>query len=363
VRDVGFHQEVLDFLVRDPRVEVVGAATEPDRLLRLAREGRAEAAVLCPVLAREARHPSAAGRLPAVLLVAEEMTVPVLREAIESGADGVFAWPEERDELAEAIARAGARREAPGPRGRVVAVCGSRGGVGATFVATHLAASLADLGVRTALADLDQEFADLTVALGLAPGSGTRTVADLEPVALEVSPSHLADVLYRHPRGFDVLLGPPEGAPPLHPNLLPSCAELLAASHEVVVLHLPRAVGTLTREAVRRADRLVLVVGLDIPSLNGARRLLRALGTEGDLGACWVVVNRAAPAPIGPDDVGRVLGVRPVAVLRSDRAVARAQERGALLPPGGRGVRRDLRALAAMVAEERRASAGGGSRR
>lgn len=350
VRDVAFHQEVLDFLVRDPRLEVVGAATAADRLLQLAREGQADAVVLCPLLAREVRHPSSLGRLPSVLLVAEEMTVPVLREAIDSGAEGVFAWPEEREELAGALARARTHREPQGRRARVVGVLGARGGVGATFVATHLAASLADLGVRTALVELDPDFSDLTVALGLLPGRGVRTVADLEAVALELHPPHLQEVAYPHPRGFDVLLGPPEGSGPLPPGLLPACVEVLATSHEVVLLHLPRCLGEPVLEAVRAADELLLVVGLDLFSLYGARRAVRALGQEAS-DRCRVVVNRAARAAVAPEDVASVVGMAPVACLRYDRAAVRAQERGALLPARARGVGRDLRALAARLSE------------
>lgn len=355
VRDVAFHQEVLDFLVRDPRIEVVGAATAPDRLLQLARDGQADAVVLCPILARELRHPSSLGRLPSVLLVAEEMTVPVLREAIDTGAEGVFAWPEEREELAGTIARARVHREPAGRGGRVVGVLGVRGGVGATFVATHLAAYLADLGVRTALVELDPDFADLTVALGLLPGRGARTVADLEPVALELSHPHVQEVAYPHPRGFDVLLGPPEASGPLPPGLLPACVEVLAASHEVVLLHLPRSLAEAVREAVRAADQLLLVAGLDLFSLYGARRAVRSLGLWEASDRCRVVLNRAARAAVTPEDVASVVGIAPVACLRFDRAAVRAQERGALLPAGARGVGRDLRALAAAVAEAARA--------
>ncbi|HXF57180.1 MAG TPA: hypothetical protein VNO34_06350 [Actinomycetota bacterium] len=354
VRDVALHQEVLDFLVRDPRIEVVGAATAPDRLLELAREGGPDAVVLCPLLAREVRHPSSLGRLPSVLLVAEEMTVPVLREAIDTGAEGVFAWPEEREELAGAIARARSQREPPGRRGRVVAVLGARGGVGATFVATHLAAYLADLGVRTALVELDPDFSDLTVALGLLPGRGVRTVADLGAVALELSHRHLQEVAYPHPRGFDVLLGPPEGGGPPPPGLLPACVEVLAGSHELVLLHLPRSLAEPVREAVRAADQLLLVTGLDLFSLYGTRRAVRSLDLWEAPDRCRLVVNRAARGALTLEDAASVVGVAPAACLRYDRAAARARERGALLPARARGVGRDLRALAASVAEAAR---------
>ena len=46
-----------------------------------------------------------------------------------------------------------------------------------------------------------------------------------------------------------------------------------------------------------------------------------------------IVVNRAARGDIVPSDVERVFGTRAAAVLRADRAVGPAQDRGALLSP------------------------------
>ena len=155
IRDLAFHQEVLDWLDRDFHVELVGAAADPERLLSLLKPDQADVVVACPEMAKELAHPSARTQRPRTLVVAQEMTVPVLREAIEIGAFGVFAWPEERSELAREIsvarkssALAGARRA------EVVAIFGARGGAGVTFVATQLAAALADREVRCALVDL-----------------------------------------------------------------------------------------------------------------------------------------------------------------------------------------------------------------
>jgi methylmalonyl-CoA mutase cobalamin-binding subunit len=112
IRDVEFHQQVQDFIGRDPRFEIVGAAVDGDRLVSVLSERGPDAAVLCPTLARELRHPALQGAGRPLVVVAEEMTVPVLREAIEAGAAAVFSWPEERDELARsALEDAGSRGE------------------------------------------------------------------------------------------------------------------------------------------------------------------------------------------------------------------------------------------------------------
>src|SRR5439155_17225514 len=167
---------------RDPRVDVVGAAADPHAFIRLNAATAPDVTLVCPVLAREARHPVAAARLGHVLVVAEEMTVPVLRDAIDVGAEGVFGWPEERDELGQVIATFHGQSGGPSQdRGRVIAVFGGRGGTGTTFVASHLAAAFADGGSRCVLIDLDASFADVTVALGIPAEQGVRTICDLLP--------------------------------------------------------------------------------------------------------------------------------------------------------------------------------------
>jgi Flp pilus assembly CpaE family ATPase len=353
IRNLAFHQEVLDHLARDPRLEVVGAATWPGDLLKLMREVAPDVTVACPVMVHEVRHP-AVGAAPNLMVVAEEMTVPVLREAIEAGAHGVFAWPEERDELSEEIARPrAASSEGPASRGRVIAVYGARGGSGTTFVATHLAAAFADRGERCALVDLDVGFADLTIALGI--DQQVRTVADLVPVSGELGPNHVEDALYRHPRGFSVLLSPSEPgdeAPP-PPGLYTASIALLAGAFEVVVVHVPRGLDGLTRAAVTMADEVVLVVAPDVFSLHATRRAALALGLAQQPDRCRVLLNPVVRGEIGRRDVERVLGMAPYSGVRFDSAVARAQARGRLLRPRSHRAGRDLQVLADKLSPRR----------
>jgi len=354
IRDVGFHQEVQDFIGRDPRFEIVGAAVDGDRLVSVLSERGPDAAVLCPTLARELRHPALQGAGRSLVVVAEEMTVPVLREAIEAGAAAVFSWPEERDELARSLSRMRARAASDGAkRGTVIAVHAARGGAGATFVATHLAAATAGRGLRTVLVDLDVALSDVSAALGIPPDEGLRTALDLVPVMDELSPEHLEDALYRHGRGFAALLAPadPEAAPEVRPGLYRGAVALLAADHDVVVLHLPRALDRVARAGVELADRMVVVTTLDMFSLYGAKRTMAVLARDVPRDRWWVVLNKPTRSGITAGDVERVLGVAARARIRFDARVVRAQERGELLPERSGGFGRDLRKLATMLVD------------
>jgi len=363
IHDMGFHQEVLDQLERDSQVDVLAALSGPERLVGAVVESEPDVTVVCPTVARGMRHPTLIGRSGRTVLVAQEMTVPILREAIDAGALAVFAWPEERKELAIFLSGTKASRvEGSSGRGRVIAVFGARGGAGTTFVATHLAAALADCGRRSVLVDLDASFADVTVALGVGANERVRTVADLLPVVDELEPGHLDDALFKHPRGFSVLFAPAEenAGERVPPGLYSASVALLAGGFDEVVLHIPRRIDDLARIGVGMADEVVLVVTLDLFSLYGARRSMTALQMNEPIGRCRVLVNRLGRADVAPGDVRRVLGVPAAVIVRFDPKIPRVQARGALLSPKARRAGRDLRSLARLVVRRQLATVDGG---
>lgn len=348
---MGFHQEVLDYLGRDPWSDVTAAVTEPGPLLALLKQGGVDVLVLCPRLAREARARNAPllGGEGVVLVVAEEMTVPVLREAIEAGASGVFAWPEERDDLASAIQDLGPKGvPPPESRGRVIGVYGARGGAGCTFIATQLASSLARLGVRTVLVDFDLDFSDVAAAFGIQDFTRTRTAADLLPVLGELSSEHIEDALYRHPGGFSVLLAPEDGSDSsgAYPGLYADAVGLLAGRYGAVILHLPRAVSEVARVGVELANDLLIVTTPDLLSVRGARRAIRAMDLDARRERLSVVVNKSDTSEMTRDDVERALGLPPCAAVRFDARVQRAQARGQVLVERSRRAAKDVMVLA-----------------
>ena len=331
-------EEVMHFLDRSGRARVVATAGDDRQLAEAVRQLEPDVVVAQPSVAAGTAWDSGA-----LLVLDTRESVASLRAAIAAGARGYYVWPAEREALADAAADA---RSLPAARERhahVVAVHGPRGGAGATFVATHLAAAFARRGLRTAVVDLDLCFGDLDAVLGA--GEGARTFADLAPIAMEAA---LADAAWTHPEGFRAVF-----APPPHDEVdlrdAQSVATALAAEEEAVVLHLPRAPDDLARWAFGFADRVIEVLALDVLSFRAATRALGVLGDDERVG---FVVNRSARAEIGPADVHRVFGRDPLAVLPTDRGVAAAQDHGRLLPRRGRTARAFDRLARRCVNEE-----------
>jgi pilus assembly protein CpaE len=343
-------EEVLHFLDRSERARVVATAIDDRQLAEAARQLEPDTVVAQPRLAEGAGIHG-----PSLLALDTRESVASLRAAIRTGAGGFFLWPGDREQLAAAVGRAMIRPTAAESRGSVVAVHAARGGAGATFVATHLAAAVARRSRTCLLIDADPLYGDVAAVLG-APDD-VHTLGDLLPLAGELTAHHLDEAAWEHRAGFGVLLAPaPHRATEVEGAGLVGVIEAAAAARDVVIAHLPRAIDPLVRSVLACSDRLLEVISLDVLSFRATTRALGALGPLGVEGRVSFIVNRATRGEIVPGDVQRVFGAAPIAVVPVDRSVGRAQDHGRLLSAKGRVGRAFDRIAAQLVdgADERR---------
>jgi Flp pilus assembly CpaE family ATPase len=322
-------EEVMHFLDRDG-ARVVGTAEDPRQLHAAVQQLEPDAVIASPRLVRSG--PSMNGSVLLTLDTAE--SVRSLRASIDAGARGFYLWPGDRERLSESLATLSLTETSLVGTGRVIAVYSPRGGSGGTFVATHLAAAFARRDAECVLIDLDPLFGDVAAALGRANADETRSIADVVPVADELTTQHLDEVLWRHPEGFRALLGPidPVTGDELDGAFFSSVVTVARSSCEVAVLSAPRHLGGATRVALKEADRTLFVLSLDVFSFRDAQRALAVLEGDLDPDAIGFLVNRAQRAEVTPKDVERVFGQAPIAVIPFDRKAAEAQDRGRLLP-------------------------------
>lgn len=326
-------EEVMHFLDRSGHARVVGTAADDRQLLEAVRQLEPDAVVAQPsIVGGEAARTLAA----TLLAVDTRESVASLRAAIRAGASGFFIWPGERDALSIAAAASMHSPATLDRRATVVAVHAARGGSGATFVATHLARAFARRGRACVLIDGDPLYGEVGAAVG-APAEGVHTLGDLIPLIDELLPGHLDDTLWTHPEGFRVLLAPPpEEAASAAAVHLGRVVDVAATTSDVVVLALPRSLDGWTRTGLQAADRIVEVLSLDVLSFRATARAIEAFPPLAPPERLGFVVNRAGRAEITPGDVVRVFGRLPLGVIPHDRAVARAQDHGRLLPARGR---------------------------
>jgi Flp pilus assembly CpaE family ATPase len=324
-------EEVMHFLDRAGGARIVATAVDERQLAEAVRQLEPDAVVASPSLLRRGRPP---GGRP-ILAVDTRESVGSLRAAIRAGAHGFYLWPEEREELAAASRRVASMGAPDGSAGgRLIAVLGSRGGAGTTFVATHLAAAFARRGRSCILVDVDTTFDDLGAALSIPLDEPVPTLVDM--VASDESGGSRGGP-WTHPAGFRVIPGSaePAGTPP-DPVDVAAAVDAMTRASDVVVAHLPRVVSEVSRAVVSRAHEVVLVLTLDVASFRAAKRAIAAFGLQD---RCRFVVNRTARADVAVADVQRVFGRPALAAIPSTSGVRAAQDRGRLLPPRGRAAR------------------------
>jgi len=337
----------MHFLDRSGRARVVGTAIDTRQLSEAVKQLEPDAVVAAPSLAPARTDLNGS----ALLAVDTTQSVATLRRALRAGASGFYLWPAEREDLAIAAGRVRPVFDAASQEvGRVIAVYAARGGIGTTFLATHLAAAFARAERRCVLVDLDLAFGGVTAAVGAADEEDLRTVADLLPLGEEIAPAHVAEVLRSHPAGFRSLLAPATGVgTTMREDDVRAVVDAARRGNDPVVLHLARSLDVVSRTALELADRIVFVVGLDVVSLRGAKRIVDVYGLDGRID---VVVNRAARSDVTASDVERVLGRVPLGVIPADGRIATAQQRGELVPFRGR-VGKQLTRIADALLEER----------
>jgi pilus assembly protein CpaE len=242
----------------------------------------------CIMLAtRESTFPSAEiaavrehTRAP-LILVASGEAGSMLEQALDADVSDVLLLPQLTNNVVFAIRKAAHVRRhtqtAAGRTGRVMTVFSPKGGTGKTTVATNLAAALAKReGKRTLLLDLDLQFGDAAIVLGLEP---EKTIYDLVVAPGELDSEKLAGYVTKHPSGIDVLAAPlrPEDAELVTEGKVTSLLEVARGSYEAIVVDTSPFFHGPMLATLDRTDELLVLCGLDVPTLKNVRLAMQTL--------------------------------------------------------------------------------------
>jgi pilus assembly protein CpaE len=247
--------------------------------------------------------------------------------AFEAGAEDVIVLPQPPQDLAFAIEKAIARRRGPsqGALAPMIAILGPKGGTGKTLTACNLAVALAGLGQRPVVVDIDLQFGDVGLALGLRPD---KTIYDLAVAAGDLDADKVQSFVTKHPSGACALLAPtrPDHAAAVTISFLRKVFELLRGQYDFVIVDTPPAFSPEVITAVDSASHLCLVGMLDVLSLKDTKIGVETLARMGyDPAELTVVLNRAdTSVGIAQADVAQLLGRAPDVLVPSDRAIPKA---------------------------------------
>lgn len=308
---------------------------------------------------------------PAVggVLVTESLSTELLQSALRAGFKDVLTAPVERAELQDTIDRIAAtlpgvnlpssthHREDAEPHGRMTTVFSTKGGAGKSVVATNVAVSLAKRSDRpVVLVDADLQFGDASVMLKLAPH---RTVVDAVGAIDKLDVGMLRSLLVEHDEsGLLVLSAPlePAFADQIEASQLIEIIELLRSMAVHVVVDTPAHFNDVVLALIEESDDVLLVAGMDIPSIKNVRiglQTLRLLNTP--MHKIRLVLNRAnSKVKLDVAEVERTLQVQAQSRIPSDVSVPQSVNKGEpiVLDAPKSGPAKAIEALVDLLLEE-----------
>jgi pilus assembly protein CpaE len=293
-----------------------------------------------------------------VVVMSEASPNGFLRLAFEAGADDVITLPQPAEQVAFTLQKVIARRKGLAVPGRgaasLVAVLGPKGGTGKTLVATNLAVALAQRDAKVVLVDLDLQFGDIGLALGLSP---ERTMYDLMRSGPPFDHEKLDRHLMQHSSGVKVLIAPtrPDQASAVSIEFLRDIYASLRTMCDAVIVDTPPG---FTPEVIATIDvstEVCMVGMLDSLSLKNTKLGLETLDLMGyETDHVSLVLNRAdSRVGITPDDVSTIVGRGPDVSIPSDREIPRSVNEGTPIVAARQssGAAKAFRALADLYAK------------
>ena len=269
-----------------------------------------------------------------VIVLNQGSTNGFVRRVFEVGADDILTLPIPPEHFAFAIQKGVARKQGRGTsrnieRADLIVVLGPKGGTGKTLTASNLAICLQQAGQRVVLVDLDLQFGDIALSMGLSPD---RTIHDLVLSGGTLDAEKLEDFLTAHPSGVKALLAPsrPDYASSVTVELVRDIYALLREQYDVVIVDTPPGFTPEVIASIDVSTNLVMVGMLDSLSLKNTKLGLETLNLMGyEPENVKLVLNRAGTrVGITHGDVEAVLGRPPDVLVPSDREIPRAVNEG-----------------------------------
>jgi pilus assembly protein CpaE len=278
------------------------------------------------------------------LLVAEELTTQLLQDALRAGVRDVLALPVDSEQLREAVERvaetipasarvpaASGEPETGTALGTIITVFSAKGGTGKSVIASNLAVTMARRAKGpVAIVDADLKFGDIAVMLKLTP---QHTILDAVNSLHRLDTQLLQSLLLRHQgSGLLVLPAPvePAFADQVNASAMLKIVKLLQTFCQHVIVDTPADYNDVILGLLEESDDILLVTGMDIPSIKNVRvgiAYLRLLNIP--VAKLKLVVNRAnSRVRLDVGEVERTLQMRADALVPSDIVVPQSVNKG-----------------------------------
>ena len=271
---------------------------------------RSDRHLLAMVGAIKRRHPSMG-----IAIVVPSLDPDMTLQAMRAGVTECVAEPLTQGALEAAISRVIVQRSAP-VEGRVFAVVGAKGGVGATTIAVNLAEVIARVAAETLLIDLHVATGDAAVFLGVEP---RFTVVDALENMQRLDENFFRGLVMHTPSGLDLLASSARVlSGPLDPQRVRTLINFAVRYYRAVVLDVPRTDPS-ALDALEAASSIFVVVNHELATLSSAYRVVARLRQKYGSDRISLLVNRSdKQSDISLSDIEKAVNARIKHVFPSD---------------------------------------------
>ncbi len=224
----------------------------------------------------------------AVIGMTEDRDAELIMRAMRAGMREFLWKPFPPEQLAEVLERVAAEGPQGGRRlGRLFAVVGAGGGVGATQVATNIAVELAQLETwdgqttpgtrpRAAIVDMDFRFGQVAMHLDAQP---SYTIAELCDRPEHIDYQMIERAMFKHSTGLHLLARPNDfgEAERISAGQCAGVLSTLQEHYDFIVVDLPARFDPTARSVFDMADTYVLTMQLHVPCVRTVDRILHEL--------------------------------------------------------------------------------------
>jgi pilus assembly protein CpaE len=348
-----------DISVIDPHSNGHSDPTEPDAILYV---GTQTSALESDIVAL--RSWTNAPIVVATLASADSLLDAALRLEVAD----VLVLPQTADSLAFAMRKAArAADRSSGRPGRVITVFSPKGGTGKSVISTNLAVAFGRGGLRTLLIDLDLQFGDSAMMLGVTPRA---TIHDLAVDSGELDADKLTGYVNAHESGVAVLAAParPEDAEAIDDQTLRRLLKVARGAYDMVIVDTSPHFDSAMLTALETTDVLLLVCVPEVTTLKNVRIGMKTLDRLSlNLDRMALVLNREGmPEALTVKEVEYALEQSIRFRVPNDSAVSAAVNRSAPIEQldDGSAFVKAIEALAGQLTESgalrKRESASGG---
>jgi len=181
--------------------------------------------------------------------------------------------------------------------GKIIAVMGTRGGVGTTTISLNLAGIIASQSKKqVTLVDIDPQEGSVALALDIEPSRGLRDALEKPD---RIDSLFIERMMHKPLKNLSVMSAEESLQDPLHihDHTADTLLRELRAKFDFIVLDIPRHQTHFSRQALKQADYIVLVTELTLLSLRDALRMGDMLRESLKMKPPLVVANRIGLAP------------------------------------------------------------------